>query len=84
MSLWNISFQHYLAFALLLVLLWRYTGVMVCLAVMALGISLWRACYGEPLPALLVLLLIGSALGMLLFCVERYRATRKVNRLFIH
>lgn len=84
MSLWNISFQQYLAFALLLVLLWRYTGMMVCLAVMALGISLWRFCYGEPLPALLLLLLIGSALGMLCFCIERYRSTRKVNRVFIY
>ena len=81
-SLWSFSFQQYLAFALLLVLLYRYTGMMVCLALMAVGISLWRVCYGEALPALLILLLIGSALGMLLFYAERYRTTRKTPRLY--
>lgn len=79
MSLWTISFQHYLAGALLLILLYRYTGMMVCLAVMAVGISFWRVCYGEPLPAMLILLLIGSALGMLLFCAERYRAGQRLR-----
>lgn len=82
MSLWNITFQQYLAFALLLILLYRYTGVMVCLAMMAAGVSIWRFCYGEPLPAMLTLLLIGSALGVLFFYVERYRTGRKTQRYF--
>ncbi|MGD8105542.1 hypothetical protein ACQE32_02500 [Pantoea sp. FN0302] len=82
-SLWNLSFQQYLAFALLLMLLYRYTGAMVCLAVMVTGASLWRVCYGEALPALLLLLLIGSALGVLIFYAERYRSMRKANRFFV-
>ena len=82
MSLWSLSFQQYLAFALLLVLLYRFTGMMMCLAVITVGLSLWRVCYGEPLPALLILLLIGSALGILFFYAERYRTTRKTPRLY--
>ena len=82
MSLSSVTFQQFLAFALLLILLYRYTGVVVCLTIMAAGASLWHFCYGEPLPALLVLFMIGSALGVLCHRVERYRTVQKVSRFY--
>ena len=80
MSLWGLNFQQLLAIALLLVLLWRYTGMMICLAVITPGASVWRFYYSEPTPAMLVLLMVGGALGMLCFCVERYRTARAPSR----